>query len=290
MCLESILHAVRALDLEGVCEFVLMDDDSDPRWGVGQAFAAFRKATAAPMHIARFRKWQHYTGVFAYGLSRATGHNVLFISNDMQVTPDWLRTLLAVAALDPSIGIVRGVAEIVDSHPEHCVKPPFEDRGLPDVLEFSAYMARALGMRHGDDKLLSGDAVLIRRALIEKIGVMDRRFFGYFGDPDYGIRARRAGFRLVCAKGAWIKHFGAGHLKAEQVLEGKSVEKSFQDRMALVQKGYELFRMKWDPAMPETFTNTFDWDWDRFLKVKKPAGFDYVAPVPVDPGLVEVAV
>ena len=30
--------------------------------------------------------------------------------------------------------------------------------------------------------------------------------FGYFGDIDYGVRAHLAGFKLVCAKGAWLFH------------------------------------------------------------------------------------
>lgn len=287
-CLISINSAVHALGLAGQAEFILLDDQSDPAEGISRMFRDFRASTGAPAHIARFKQRQHYTGVFAYGLSRAKGDNVFFISNDMYVTPAWLRTVLAVAALDSKIGIVRGTAEIVDSFPHHEVKPPFVERTHEDLLGFAEYLAKARGLEHTDDDILSGDAVLVRRPLIETIGVMDRRFFGYFGDPDYGLRARRAGFRLVCAKGAWLKHYGQGHIKAEVQAGGASSGEADQRRMKLVHTAYEQFRAKWDTTLPERFVNTDQIDWKKLMAMPRSPALDYVAPVAEDGGLAEV--
>jgi len=287
-CLISINTAVHALGLGGQAEFILLDDNSDPAEGISAMFRDFRAGTGSPGHVARFRQRQHYTGVFAYGLSRAKFDNVFFISNDMYVTPAWLRTVLAVAALDSRIGIVRGTAEIVDSFPHHEVKPPFVERTHEDLLTFADYMAKARGLEHTDDDILSGDAVLIRRPLLNAIGVMDRRFFGYFGDPDYGLRARRAGFRLVCAKGAWLKHYGQGHIKAEAQKSGGNASEADRRRMQLVQAAYQEFRAKWDPALPPTFVNTDQIDWKKLMALPKSPALDFVAPVPEDKALAEV--
>jgi hypothetical protein len=79
---------------------------------------------------------------------------------------------------------------------------------------------------------------------------MDLRFFGYFGDIDYGMRAHNAGFKLVCAKGAWLFHNGAGHIKADR----QGADAAFAGRMALVEAACQAFRAKWDPGLPGTYT------------------------------------
>lgn len=286
-CLISLNSAVHLLGLLPHVEYILLDDQSDPREGISEMFTHFRASSQCPVHVARFKQWQHYTGVFAYGLSRAKGDSVFFISNDMYITPAWLRTVLAVAAIDARIGIVRGTAEIVDSFPQHEVKPPFEDRGPDDILAFSDFLSRTRGLEHTDDTILSGDAVLIKRSVIDAIGVMDRRFFGYFGDPDYGLRVRRAGFRMVCAKGAWLKHYGQGHIKAE-IQKGVRSEEANNRRRQLVLAAWSKFRDKWDKALPEAFINTDQIDWNKLMALPRSRELDYVAPIPHEPGEVEV--
>lgn len=288
-CLNSIVSSVGTLGLAPLCEFVLIDDNSDPRWGLAPLFREFRQVTGSPCHIARFKTWQHYTGVFAYGLSAAKGEHVFFISNDMQVTPSWLKTILAVAHVHPDAGIVRGVANLVDSHPEHDYLPPFEPRTYDDITAFSDLIAKAHGMITHEDEVLSGDAVYIRRALINAIGVLDRQFFGYFGDPDYGLRARRAGFRLLCAKGAWLYHFGQGHIKAEAQVTNTTLDEQALKRRAMVLEQYEKFKRKWQGArIPETYCNVKEFDIPSLLALPRPASFNYVAPIPLPSPEVEL--
>ncbi len=288
-CLISVNSAVHALGLGHLAEFILLDDNSDAGEGITELFTSFRASMpAVPMHVARFQQRQHYTGVFAYGLSRARGDSVFFISNDMYVTPAWMRTVLAVAALDPAYGVVRGTAEIVDSFPEHEVKPPFIERKMEDLLAFADYLSSVRGLEHTEDTVLSGDAVLIKRSLIEKIGVMDRRFFGYFGDPDFGLRARRAGFKMVCAKGAWLKHYGQGHIKAEALKTGEAAPVADSRRRQLVLNAWQAFRAKWDPSLPEGFINTNQVNWEKLMQMPRTQELDYVEPWAVDPKVVTV--
>lgn len=287
-CISSILASLRQLGIEKHAEFILLDDNSDASEGVLTLFRSVRQSTPAPVHIARFLQRQHYTGVFAYGLSRAAGELVFFISNDMVVTPWWMRTIIAVGALDPTYGIVRGTAEIVDSHPEHQFNPPFPLRHDADISEFSRFMADAAGLHHEEDKLLSGDAVLIKRSLIQKIGVMDRQFYGYFGDPDFGLRAQRAGFKLICANGAWLKHHGQGHIKAETQKQKISMDHAHAQRMRLVHAAYAKFRAKWDPSLPAEYTSTESIDFARLRAIPRPDGWDYIAPIADEKGLVEL--
>ena len=287
-CLESLFQSLRLLNLEPHSEFLFLDDNSHAEYKLADLFKHFRSGTRQPVHIARFRQWQHYTGVFAYGLSKARGDSVFFISNDMVVTPAWLRTILGVAAIDPSFGIVRGTGSIVDSHPEHSLPFPGIPNSRQDFFEFAEFVSRSHGLGVVEDFAFSGDAVMIKRAVIDKIGVMDRRFFGYFGDPDYGLRARRAGFRLVCAKGAWLNHFGQGHVRADVEREKTTYDAQHEKRMALVAKAYELFRLKWDLSLAPSFLNVQSMDWDKLIKATKPKGYDFTPPIGDEPGLVDL--
>jgi len=247
-CLASVLHALATLRLAG--EFILIDDASDPAENILELFVGQRSPTSPHSFVvARSTKHQHYTGAFSLGLHLARGENVVFVSNDMLMTPSFLMGLIGVSALRPDFGIVRGTSNYVDSHPEHRVAAPSDLQKYKDVENFSRTVLDGNGLAYTEDRELSADAVLIKRPVIDRIGVMDLRFFGYFGDIDYGMRAHIAGFKLVCAKGAWLFHKGAGHIKADK----GGADAGFARRMAWVEQAYQAFRDKWDVTLPGTY-------------------------------------
>lgn len=284
--LRTTLHALRVLHLTEHAAFILIDDNSEPSLGIAGVLRSFRADSPSPVSIYRFKKWQHYTGAFAYGLSRAKGH-ALFVSNDMRMTPAFLRTVLAVASLDEKIGIVRGRSAHTDSHPEHNLPPPGPLASFEDECRFAEGVALEHALEFVEDGYLSGDAVFIRRALIDRIGVMDRQFFGYFGDPDYGLRAQRAGFRLVCARGAWLVHLAEGHVKEQAKTENADLNLLRWDRMRLVQEAWSKFRAKWGTFLPEQYPGMPALDL-RSLREKKLGVRMYEPPLGPESHLAEV--
>jgi GT2 family glycosyltransferase len=278
-CLSSVLFTFQFVTFP--TEFILIDDNSDQKEGILPLFLNFRKSVKHPVKIIRFHQRQHYTGVFTCGLFQAQGNQVFFLSNDMMLTPDFLKTVLSVANLENEIGIVRGISQHTDSHSEHNCLPPFPMRGYQDILDFSNYISRYHGLHYVEDLFLSGDAVLIKRNLLDKIGVMDTRFFGYFGDLDYGIRAKRAGFKLVCAKGAWLHHEGGGHVKHEASTENADLALKYKNRMEMVQTAYTKFREKWDTSMPEIYPGSVNFNWQK-LHSQKVDFSEYEPPQSLD--------
>ena len=261
ICLGTVLYSVSRLNLN--CEFILVDDASADSEQIQEVFRQHRaSARGHETKIIRSRKHQHYSGVFSIGLHFATRDVVFFISNDMMVTPTFIQALLLVSSLSRNFGIVRCTSNDTDSHPEHRVEPKEHPKEYRDVDDFSRNVFNSIGCGHVEDRILSGDAILLKRELIDRIGVLDLRFFGYFGDIDYGMRAHLAGFKLICAKGAWLLHEGSGHVKSEMVRHSINLEQARERRMALVEKAYSEFREKWDPALPLTW-----------------AGGEYMAPV-----------
>ncbi|HEY4265942.1 MAG TPA: glycosyltransferase [Micropepsaceae bacterium] len=281
-CLATILIAVNRLRL--ACEFVLVDDASAPEEQILSVFHAHRaNAAGHDTKIVRSRKHQHYSGVFSIGLHHTTRDLIFFISNDMIMTTSFLQALLLVSSLSREFGIVRGTSNYTDSHPEHQVEPKETLKNYPEIDAFSRNIFGVNGCNHVEDHVLSGDAILVKRALVERIGVLDLRFFGYFGDIDYGMRAHLAGFKLVCAKGAWLFHEGSGHLRHQMNQGTLSFEAARDSRFDLVEKGYQEFRKKWNVTTPENWVgaqNEFRFlDRARSQDGRVPLKYDFPASV-----------
>jgi hypothetical protein len=57
---------------------------------------------------------------------------------------------------------------------------------------------------------LAGASMMIRRAVFDTIGLFDERFFLYYEETDFCLRARRAGFATWYVPESRIAHVGAG--------------------------------------------------------------------------------
>ena len=60
-----------------------------------------------------------------------------------------------------------------------------------------------------------GGAVLLRAAMLRQVGLFEPTFFAYYEDIDLGWRARRAGWRTVCAPDSVVNHLHGGSGSAE---------------------------------------------------------------------------
>lgn len=287
-CLSSLLYTFHRLGGNQDVEFILIDDNSTPDQGICDQFLEFRRQTPAPVKIVRFKQRRYYAWGCAYGLALARGSAVLFLSYDMCLTPEYLRAVINVAALDEKFGLVRGTSPYTDAFPQYQVVSPFPARGMDDLAGFAEFVARYHGLAHNEDFLLTGDAMLIKRSLLERIGSFDTRFpFGYFSDVDFGLRCLRSGFKMVCAKGAWLHHEGAGAYKDESLTKHIDMRLVHADRMKMVQACYSVFRDKWDKSMPPNYDRAFDITFPSLRAAK--VQFDEHQPfVPLDDPLVEL--
>jgi GT2 family glycosyltransferase len=213
-CLVCASRTFAALGGAEDFEFILIDDDSDPASGIVELFRQFRESVPFKTTIAHLKQRQYYTYACALGMSLARGSEVLLLSHDMIVTPPYVKWLREAAASDASVGTVRGASEHVDLFPQHVITPPLPLRTFEDVCSFSRYVGRYYGPDVVEDRFLIGDSFLVKRAVIDRIGVMDTTYRHLLGDVDFGLRVQRAGFKLVCAKGAWLHHEGSGHTKS----------------------------------------------------------------------------
>ncbi|MEK7194803.1 MAG: glycosyltransferase family 2 protein [Patescibacteria group bacterium] len=58
-----------------------------------------------------------------------------------------------------------------------------------------------------------GGGVAFHRSVVEKIGLWDERYFLYFEDADFSMRAKKAGFQVIPLEGPIIEHAGSASTK-----------------------------------------------------------------------------
>lgn len=144
------------------------------------------------------------------GIQKALTHNanyILLLNDDTIVSPDFLDILVGEGEKSFNIGMLG---------------PKIYYASEPNRIWFSgAYFNRQTCMistpgsnqfdegRNGkpfDSNYITGCALLIKREVIEKIGLLDERFFLYWEDVDWGLRAKKAGFANWVIPNAHIWH------------------------------------------------------------------------------------
>ena len=209
------------------------------------------------MRSIRFAQHHHYAYGVSTALSLARGRYVLFFSHDMHVPPACLRTLLEAAAArgDAEGAILRPVSQHMDWAPGCQLAPPLPPRTTRDVDSFSRLVSNRYALALADYPILIGDAMLIGRRVIETIDVFDVRFFGFWADVDYGLRAQRAGFKLQVAWGAWVHHSGSGFRREMAKARGAEAEAAVSQQIVDdATRAYRLFREKWNMQLADDAT------------------------------------
>ncbi len=72
----------------------------------------------------------------------------------------------------------------------------------------------------------TGCCMLIKRDLIEKVGILDKKYFLYLEDVDYSIRAKKKGYKIIFCPNSVIFHKNAGSTGGS----GSSVHEYYQTR------------------------------------------------------------
>lgn len=156
---------------------------------------------------------------FRLGMSETPLPDFFYILNpDAFPDEDAVDELVQFASAHPDVGIMGSAARGVDGAP-HCTafRFPTVASELADACKLGV-VSRALADRtvplgeELDERLVDwvgGMSVLIRRSVIERVGIFDEKYFLYFEETDLCQRARRAGFGVAYVPSSRVVHIGS---------------------------------------------------------------------------------
>lgn len=164
-------------------------------------------------------------------LAVARGRWIVFLDDDVVVTPHWLARLLRHAAVDGKSGCVGPVAD----RAAHNQQIPYDGGDDPQRLAaFAEARYRAKPFAGVRRSMLASFCLLVRREVIEQIGGFDERFSPWgFEDDDFTVRAALAGFRNRLAQDVFVRHvdYGGAKLKRHEELLARNWSR-FADKWA----------------------------------------------------------
>jgi len=144
------------------------------------------------------------------GLPYAEGEYILWLSNDMELDPSLLQSMIETAESSPEIGICTCKMRRITAQGE---KLNIIDSVGAEIDIFGFPSAR--GINEPDKGQLDeisevffsfGGAMLIKRKVINKIGAYDSTFFTLADDIDLCWRAHLSGYRVVAQPKALLYH------------------------------------------------------------------------------------
>ncbi len=168
-----------------------------------------------------------YTNAANRGLQASTAPWTILLNSDVIVPFGWLDEMLKIAGSDPMIGIVgpssntaswQSVPRLLLDNGDWADNPLDDGVTVDDMQNILASLAPPQGI---DLPFLNGFAFLIRREVIDDIGIFDSETFGagYGEENDYCIRARDAGWKLLFAPNAYVFHAQSKSYSTERRLK-----------------------------------------------------------------------
>ncbi len=189
------------------------------------------------------------------GIKKARGEYVLLLNSDIIVKKGSLGKLLAFAKKKKDAGVVGPKLLNIDgSLQPSCFRFPtignaIREYWLGEKGLFEKYAPK--GKKASTVDALVGAAFLMTPAVLEKVGVLDEKYFAYFEDIDYCRNAWKKGLKVYYYPGAEIIHYHGATFK--KMAFKKMVKKEDQWRKLIpsskiyhgVLKHYILFIIMW---------------------------------------------
>ncbi|OGJ37794.1 MAG: hypothetical protein A2383_01760 [Candidatus Pacebacteria bacterium RIFOXYB1_FULL_39_46] len=182
----------------------------------------------APVELIRSEANLGFTGGNNLGISHAVKNyqsDYFFLLNsDAEVEKQGVQALYDTLRNDPKIGIAVSKIYFTPGLEFHRKSYKKSERGK--VLWYaggSIDWKNLVAFHRGVDEVdrgqfdqqtscdfATGCAIMIKRVVTEHVGILDKRFFGYYEDMDYSLRVKKGGYKLSFVPQSIVWHMNGG--------------------------------------------------------------------------------
>jgi len=175
-----------------------------------------------PLEVVVNRDNRGFAAACNQGATRGTADFILFLNPDTRVVPEALDRPVAFMERPEESGTgIVGVQLLDDDSrvARTCYRFPHASHFLNKALGLDRMSPTRFpngsmsDWDHGETRQVDqvmGAFFLVRRPVFDALGGFDERFFVYFEEVDFSLRARRAGYRTMYLTGAHVFHSGCG--------------------------------------------------------------------------------
>lgn len=201
-CLESIYKYTRGVSFE---IFVIDNGSADSTVEMIQKAKPFYSR----LSLINNKKNKGFAAANNQGIRQAQGDYILLLNPDTELREDSLTKMAEFMKSNPRCGIAGcSLLNSDGSHQDSVRKfPGFLDQALillklHHILPNLPPMRRYLCQNFDYDRQQQVDQVMgaffmIRRKVIDKIGLLDEKFFIWFEEVDFCLRAKQAGWEVI---------------------------------------------------------------------------------------------
>ena len=199
-CLDSLAN----ITYPG-CEIVVADNHSE-----GPDIEILKKDYSGRITVIENDKNYGFAGghnrAIKYVLDHSSPDYFLLLNNDTVVDAGFVAHMVEAAEKDPLIGMVGPKILFYDA------KDRIQNLGCRINMFKGSSKSICYGRPDSDEypAVLNVDyvdaCILLKREVLERIGLLDESYFCYWEDIDFCTRAREAGYRVICATKARIWH------------------------------------------------------------------------------------
>lgn len=149
---------------------------------------------------------------------------ILLLNNDTTVDGNLVMKLFKAAEKDSKIGILAPKIYFAPGYEYHKSRYKADDRGkviwfAGGIIDWQNVFASHRGVDEVDagqydqqqqTDFVSGCAMLVKKEVFDKVGLLDSRYFLYLEDLDFCLRAKSGGFKIVYCPEGKVWHYNAG--------------------------------------------------------------------------------
>lgn len=170
-----------------------------------------------------------------YALNNFMPEYILVMNNDTVVEQDFLSRLIETSKGDIRIGVsgpkvcFYDAGNVIQSAGGHLNM----SLGMPSLIDYRK-LDNNKHQSVRDVDFVSGCCMLIKVKTIRDIGLIDEKYFCYWEETDFCVKARNIGYRVVCVPSAKVRHKNPGFNQMEKL--------DIKERSSLLLSCYYLAR------------------------------------------------
>ncbi len=199
---RALVRSIKKSVLPGMARVIVADDASGP-----EHVAALRQIEGIDVLVAGERN-AGFAANANRGLRASDGaRDAVVLNSDVEALPSWLECLQYAAHRFEDVGIVGAQLQYPDGRIQFA--GTVRNRDAPEWFDHRYRFKPAdwgPAGRSSPALAVTGACMYVRRALIERIGLLDERYAMAYEDVDWCLRAWQAGFGVLYFPAAQLVH------------------------------------------------------------------------------------